>query len=164
LGGDIVDELMEALSYLYQRKGTDVISEKELVLSVSMDLGWFSPNEAKELVRICNELKLLKRTEHGLVPTFDYNSITVPIDLKPSKNILKLESQEPRLLSIVRKIEAESGKKRNIIMAEINKKQVTLNVEIEVAAIIIAKNHGVDISGYLREAEMEIYERAQKGE
>ena len=71
-----MDELMEALSYLYQRKGTDVISEKELVLSVSMDLGWFSPNEAKELVKICSELKLLKKTENGLVPTFDYNSIT----------------------------------------------------------------------------------------
>jgi hypothetical protein len=159
-----VDELMEALSYLYQRKGTDVISEKELVLSVSMDLGWFSPNEAKELVKICSELKLLKKTEHGLVPTFDYNSISVPIDLRPSKNILKLESQEPLLLSIVRRIESKSQKKRNMIMAEINKKQVALNVEIEVAAIIVAKYHGVDVSGYLREAESEIYERAQKGE
>jgi hypothetical protein len=49
-------------------------------------------------------------------------------------------------------------------MAEINKKQVALNVEIEVAAIIVAKKYDIDVSGYLREAEMEIFSRAQKGE
>jgi hypothetical protein len=157
-----MDELMQALSYLYQRKGTDVISEKDLILSVSIDLGWFSPNEAKQLIKICNDLKLLKETEHGLVPTFDYNAITVPIDLVPSKNVLKLESQEPLLLSIVRKIEETTKLKRNMIMAEINKKQTSLNVEIEVAAIIIAKKYQIDVSGYLREAEANIFLRAQK--
>jgi hypothetical protein len=156
-----VDELMEALSYLYQRKGTDVLSEKELVLSVSMDLGWFSPEEAKQLLDICLELKLIKKTKHGLSPAFDYLSMTVPIDLIPNKNILKVESQEPLLLSIIRNIENKTQKKRSSIMSEINKKQVGLNVEIEVAAIIVAKNNGVDISGFLREAEAEIYKRAQ---
>ena len=82
--------------------------------------------------------------------------------MKPSKNILKLESQEPLLLSIVRNIEGASGQKRNIIMAEINKKQVELNVEIEVAAIIIAKKYKIDVSGYLREAEQDIFARTKK--
>ena len=45
-------------------------------------------------------------------------------------------------------------------MAEINKKQSGLDVEIEVAAILIAKNYGVDISGFLREAESELFKRA----
>jgi hypothetical protein len=157
-----MDELVEALCYLYQRKGADVVSEKELILTVSMDLGWFSPDEAKQLLNICLELKLLKKTKHGLTPTFDYHKMTVPIDLKPNKNMLKLESQEPLLLSIVRNIESKTQKKRSTIMSEINKKQVNLNVEIEVAAIIIAKSNDIDVSGYLREAEAEIYKRAQK--
>jgi hypothetical protein len=159
-----MDGLREAISYLYQRKGTDILTEKEVILSVSMDLGWFSPDEARKLLDISLELKLLKKTEHGLKPTFDHNKFTVPIDLKPSKNILQLESQEPLLFSIVRSIEESTDQKRNIIMAEINKKQVALNVEIEVAAIIVAKKYDIDISGYLREAEMEIFSRAQKGE
>jgi hypothetical protein len=73
-----------------------------------------------------------------------------------------MESQEPLLLSIVRNIEEASGQKRNIIMAEINKKQVDLNVEIEVAAIIVAKKYKIDVSGYLREAQGDIFDRAKK--
>jgi hypothetical protein len=49
-------------------------------------------------------------------------------------------------------------------MAEINKKQVSLNVEIEVVAIIVAKNYEIDVSGFLREAEAEIYKRVKKSE
>jgi hypothetical protein len=159
-----MDELKEAVSFLYQRKGTDTISEKDLVLSVSMDLGWFSPEEAKQLLDICLELKLLKKTNRGLSPTFNYHDIAVPIDLIPNKNILKLESQEPLLLSIVRSIENKTQQKRSNIMAEVNKKQVSLNVEIEVAAIIVAKKYEIDVSGFLREAEAEIYKRAKRAD
>ena len=158
-----MEELREALSYLFQRKGKDVLSEKELILSVSMDLGWFSPDEAKQLVNVCLELRLLSRTENGFKPNFDYKALTIPIDFTPSKSILQLESQEPLLLSIVRTIDKTTGIGRNNLMAEINKKQNTLDVEIEVAAILVAKKYGVDISGFLREAEAEIFNRAEKG-
>jgi hypothetical protein len=155
-----MEELMEALGYLFRRKGKDVLSEKELVLSASMDLGWFSPDEAKQLIDVCLELKLVNKTEHGLKPNFDYKSLSIPIDFAPSKNILHLEAQEPLLFSIVRSIDEKTELGRSNIMAEINKKQNTLEVEIEVAAILIAKKYGVDISGFLREAETEIFKRA----
>lgn len=158
-----MEELKEALSYLFQRKGKDALSEKELILSVSMDLGWFSPDDAKQLVDVCLELRLLSRTDDGLKPNFDYKALTIPIDFTPSKSILQLESQEPLLLSIVRTIDKKTGLGRNNIMAEINKKQNLLDVEIEVAAILVAKNYGADISGFLREAEAEIFNRAVKG-
>ena len=157
-----MEELMESVAYLFQRKGKDVLSEKELILSVSMDLGWFSPDDAKQLIKVCLELKLLNRIENGLTPSFDYKSLPIPIDFNPSKNILRLESQEPLLLSIVRGIDAKTELGRNKIMAEVNKKQDALEVEIEVAAILVAKKYGVDISGFLREAELEIFKRAEK--
>lgn len=156
-------ELMESIAYLYQRKGKSVLTEKELVLSASMDLGWFSPDEAKQLVDVCLELKLLKVTENGLEPSFDYKTTSIPIDFTPSKKILEVESQEPLLLSIVRSIDERTDLRRNGIMAEINKKQSALNVEIEVAAILVAKNYSVDISGFLREAESELFKRAVRG-
>jgi hypothetical protein len=157
-----MEQLMQALGYLFQRKGSDVLSEKELILSASMDMGWFSPDEAKQLIDVGLELKLLYKTEGGLKPTFDYKSLEIPIDLTPKKNILQLESQEPLLLSIVRNIDERTDLGRNEIMAEINRKQDALNVEIEVAAILIAQKYAVDISGFLREAESEIYKRAEK--
>ena len=153
---------MESLAYLYQRKGKDVLSQKELVLSASMDLGWFSPDDAKQLIDVCLELKLLLRTGSGLTPSFDYKSLSIPIDFTPGNNVLQLEAQEPLLLSIIRKIDEKTGLGRNKIMAEVNRKQDALEIEIEVAAILIAKKYGVDISGFLREAELEITKRAEK--
>jgi hypothetical protein len=159
-----MEELMDALAYLFQRKGKDVLSENELILSASMDLGWFSPDEMKQLIDVCLELKLLSRADQGLKPNFDYRSLSIPLDFTPSKNILEMESQEPLLLSIVRSIDEKTGLGRNNIIAEINKKQSSLDVEIEVAAILIAKYYDVDISGFLRETEAEIFKRTEKME
>lgn len=156
-------ELREALVYLFQRKGKDILSEKELILSASMDLGWFTPDEAKQLVDICLELKLLSREDTGLTPNFDFKNYSIPIDFTPSENILQMEAQEPLLFSILRHIDSKTGLGRSNIMSEINKKQDALDVEIEVAAILVAKKYEIDISGFLREAESEIFRRTEKG-
>ena len=157
-----MEELRKSLAYLFQRKGKNVLSEKELTMSVSMDLGWFSPEEAKRLIDVGLELKLLSKDNEGLSPTFDYEALTLPIDFSPSRNILEVESQEPLLLAIVRNIQDKTGLGKTKVMAEINKKQNTLRVDIEVAAILIAKKYDVDISGFLREVESEIFRRARQ--
>jgi hypothetical protein len=113
-------------------------------------------------VDVCIELKLLKRTDNGLKTSFDYKDVAVPLDFTPSKNILQVESQEPLLLSLVRKIHEMTNIERNNIMAEINKKQNALEVEIEVAAILVATKYNVDVSGFLREAESEMFKRSKK--
>jgi hypothetical protein len=152
-----MEELMETLGYLFQRSGKDVISEKDLVLSISMDLGWFSPDEAKQLIDVGIELKLLRREDHGLKPCFNYRALSIPIDFTPTKNILQLDSQEPLLLLIVRSIDEKTALGRNNIMSEINKKQNLLDVEIEVAAILVAKKYEIDISGFIKEAEVKLF-------
>lgn len=155
-----MEELKKSLAYLFQRKGKNVLSEKELTMSVSMDLGWFSPVEAKRLIDVGLELKLLSKGNEGLSPTFDYKALNIPIDFSPPRNILEVESQEPLLLAIVRNIQDKTNLDKNKVMAEINKKQNTLKVDIEVAAILVAKRYEVDISGFLREVESEIFRRA----
>jgi hypothetical protein len=124
-----------------------------------MDLSWFSPDEAKQLIDVCMELKLLSEEEEGFRPTFDYKNRSIPLDFTPSKNILTLESQEPLLLSIVRNIEMKTELARSKIMTEINRKKDVLEVEIEVAAILIAQKYDIDVTGFLREAETEILKR-----
>jgi hypothetical protein len=157
-----MEELKKSLAFLFQRKGKNVLSEKELTMSVSMDLGWFSPHEAKRLIDVGLELKLLSKGNEGLSPTFDYEALDIPIDFSPPRNILEVESQEPLLLAIVRNIQDKTSLDKNKVMAEINKKQNTLKVDIEVAAILVAKRYDVDISGFLREVESEIFRRADK--
>lgn len=160
--GGTVEELRKSLAYLFQRKGKNILSEKELTMSVSMDLEWFSPDEAKRLIDVGLELKLLSKDENGLSLTFDYEALNIPLDFSPSRNILEVESQEPLLLAIVRNIQDKTDLEKNKVMAEINKKQNTLKVDIEVAAILVAKKYDVDVSGFLREVESEIFKRASK--
>lgn len=157
-----MEELRKSLAFLFQRKGKNVLSEKELTMSVSMDLGWFSPDEAKRLIDVGLELKLLSKGNEGLSPTFDYEALTIPIDFSPPRNILEVESQEPLLLAIVRNIQDKTNLDKNKVMAEVNKKQNALKVDIEVAAILVAKRYDVDISGFLREVESKIFKRANQ--
>ena len=41
-----MDELRDAIALLFKRKGRDELSEREFVLSASMDLRWFPPRDA----------------------------------------------------------------------------------------------------------------------
>jgi len=157
-----LEELRRTLAFLFQRKGKKTLSEKELNMSVSMDLNWFSPDEAKRLIEVGLELKLLTKNEDGLSPTFDYEALTLPIDFSPTRNILEVESQEPLLMAIVRNIQDKTQMEKKEVMAEINKKQNALKLDIEVAAILVAARYNVDISGFLREVESEIFARANQ--
>ena len=45
------DELRDAIALLFKRKGRDELSEREFVLSASMDMHWFPPRDAQRLLR-----------------------------------------------------------------------------------------------------------------
>ncbi len=152
---------MQALGYIFRRKGRETLSGKDIVLSASMDLGWFSPKDAEKLLAVSQELRLLKETKEGLKPNFDYKSLEIPLDFKPSDRVLKLESQEPLFIAVVRKIEEATGQDRREIIAQINRKKDDLNIEIEVAALLIAARNEVPISEFLEESENEILKKVE---
>src|SRR3989441_11397846 len=56
---DSMDELRDAIALLFKRKGRDELSEREFVLSASMDLRWFPPRDAQRLLQLGLETKLL---------------------------------------------------------------------------------------------------------
>lgn len=152
---------MRALGYIYRKKGRETLSGKDIVLSASMDLGWFSPKDAEKLLAISQELRLLKETDEGLKPNFDYKSLEIPLDFKPSDRVLKLESQEPLFIAVVRKIEEMTRQDRREIIAQINRKKDDLAIEIEVAALLIAAQNDVPISEFLEESENEILKKVE---
>ncbi|MCK5252977.1 MAG: DUF2240 family protein, partial [Thermoplasmata archaeon] len=48
MGG--LEKLKEVIAFLYNRSGKEEMSAQELRLAMSMDLRWFSPKEAEEIV------------------------------------------------------------------------------------------------------------------
>src|SRR3989442_10973414 len=57
---DPMEELRDAIALLFKRKGRDELSEREFVLSASMDMHWFPPRDAQRLLQLGVETNLLE--------------------------------------------------------------------------------------------------------
>ena len=145
---DAMDELRDAIALLFKRKGRGELSEREFVLSASMDLRWFPPRDAQRLLQLGLETKLLESQDGTIRPAFDVSAVEVARDYVPTAAILETTTpaSEDILLRIVDEIAAKTGANRKTVMALVNGVQDQLDVEVEVAALIAARRAGVDVS------------------
>src|SRR2546428_6093964 len=74
---DPVEELRDAIALLFKRKGRDELSEREFVLSASMDMHWFPPRDAQRLLQLGLETKLLESQGGAIRPAFDVAAVEV---------------------------------------------------------------------------------------
>src|SRR5204863_7820887 len=107
-----MEELRNAIALLYKRKGRDSLTEREFVLSASMDLRWFPPRDAQRLLQVGLETKLLESRDGTLRPVFDVSTVEVPRDYVPTTAILAMPTpvEEDLLLRRVDPIAAQSGR------------------------------------------------------
>lgn len=147
-------ELKKAVALLFRRKGKDALSEKEFALQISMDLRWFSPTEAALLLENAKTAGFVVVGNAGLSPSFDVDDVEISLDFFPSKAVLEANRDEkPVFLRIVEALSEECGLAKAELMAEINRKKEKLRAEIEVAALFVAAERGVDLSGFHGEVE-----------
>jgi len=130
-----------------------------------MELRWFSPKDAKRLLDIALENELLSLEDGKLKPKFDYKEIDVPTDYRPSKNILvtsQPEKPEKNILStIVDEIAAHTSIEKKELFSMINKKRERMNVDIEVAALLVGMEEGITLSKYIDEVMDVTIEKAK---
>jgi len=153
-------ELETCLALLFKRKGKNVLSEKELVFSASMDFRWFTPKEAQSLLDLGIRKGLLERTDGLVKPTFDYKKVDIPVNYKPTKKVLMEDREDVSLFArILEAIWTTSGMTRRDAVARINKIQERLGVDVEVAALALAKEVGADTSKLEDLVRKEVLER-----
>src|SRR3990172_5256847 len=163
-GDGTMDDLRNAIALLFRRKGRDELSEKEFVLSASMDLRWFPPRDAQRLLQRGLDANLLASDAGVIRPTFDVAAVDVPRDCAPGKSALHQPPHPPPapapppgpgalFVRIVDAIAGRSGSDRRSVISSVNAVQERMDVELEVAALIAAHRAGVDISPFLREVE-----------
>lgn len=150
-------ELKKTIAFLFKRKSRDVIPEKDLKLSISFELHWFSPQSADDLLLNAIKQGYLIKTENGLKPNFDFRKEEIPFGFRPTKQVLEFKERDI-FLEIIDKI-AQKGKSKEEIMNAILKKQELLNVNAEVSALIYAKECDVDVSEFYDEVEKRIIEK-----
>ena len=146
-----MDELRDAIALLFKRKGRDELSEREFVLSASMDLRWFPPRDAQRLLQLGLETKLLESQGGAIRPAFDVAGVEVPRDYVPTSAILDVPTpaSEDVFLRIVDAIAAKTRTDRKSVIASVNAVQEKLDVEVEVAALVAAHQIGVDVTPFL---------------
>jgi hypothetical protein len=150
-----MDELRDAIALLFKRKGRDELSEREFVLSASMDLRWFPPRDAQRLLQLGLETKLLESRGGSIRPAFDVSAIEVPRDYVPTAEILETPTpaSEDIFLRIVDAIAAATRTDRKAVIASVNAVQERMDIEVEVAALVAAHQTGVDVKPFLRPLE-----------
>ncbi|MGD1060731.1 MAG: DUF2240 family protein [Methanomassiliicoccales archaeon] len=154
-----MSELETSLALLFKRKGKNVLTEKEFVFSASMDFRWLSPKEAQMLLELGIKRGLLESRDGFVKPTFHYKDLDIPVSFHPSKDVLKDDAEQSTFALILDDIARTTGQKKREIVAKVNKIQEKLGVDVEVAALAIAKDSGVDVSKYVDRVRTEILAR-----
>ena len=149
--GFLIDELRSAIVVLFTRKGKGELSEKEFVLSASMDLRWFPPKDAQRLLQLGIETGLLESKAGAIRPTFDVSAVDVPRDFAPAASVFQTPTPvaEDLFVAIVDAIAAHSGSERRAVIASVNAVQERLDVDVEVAALVAARKAGLDVTRFV---------------
>lgn len=156
-------ELEVAIAQLFRKKGKSALTEKEFVFAASLDLRWFTPKEAQKLLDIGLESELLVMDGEKVKPSFDHASIDVQLGYKPDKNVLKAPvAPKGNFLKIVEHIASEKKMDNKEVISLVNQTQERMGVDIEVAALVVARSQGVDISKFLDAIEEEVGARYRK--
>jgi hypothetical protein len=140
-----MNDLQKSIAVLYKSKGKDELTEREFVFSASMDMRWFSPKDAQRLMEAGLTGGFLEKKNGGLVPTFDWAGVEVPVDYRPSRTALEEGRKHPADLFteiVERIVKARSVPKREVV-SKVNKEQEMLGIDIEPAALLVASSYGI---------------------
>lgn len=139
------------------------MSEKEFVFSASMDLRWFPPKDSQKLLDIAIARGAVSVQGGQITPNFDITGIDIPLDFAPTSTILELPPKEDLFAKILDHVLSHLEIERRDVISRINAIQERMEVEIEVAALLVGEEHGLDMSSFIGEVEKEILERAKSG-
>jgi hypothetical protein len=147
-----MDDLELAAAAFFRTKGKNVVTENEFFMGVSMDLRWMGPAETRELISLLVGGGVLERDGEYLRPAFDVRAADIPIGFRPSADVLKIKRKKaaaPPAEDLLSKLMEEAGSlgmKRKDFIVSVNAIQKRMNVDIEIAALLLLGDNGVDVT------------------
>ncbi len=140
--------LRNVIAAAFRSKGKKEVTRSELNYVLSFDLNWFTHEKSKQVVDTALKKGLLVEERDNLKPSFDVDSIEIPLGFKPElKKVLSSSSLD----EIIWEVSHTTGKEVSEVTAMVNQKQDELGnvLNMEVVALLIAKSHGVDPTKYI---------------
>ena len=154
-------EVEVVIAFLFNRSGKEGLSFSDLYLTLSMDLNWFTPEEAKKFVNESLKKKLLTKKGNLIKPGFDIDKITVPVGFHPSKRLFQkpqvAEEKKDIFDEIVKRIAEKTKLDEKDIISKIKEVEIEKNLTSEVAALLIGKENGVSLDDLFEKIEEKIF-------
>lgn len=144
--------LRVAVAAPFKRAGREELAEQSFVVDLAVDRNWVSPDQAKHLVELATRRGLLERTDAGLVATFDVNDVAIPDGYTPDERLF----QERSPVEIVIEALVEDGTDRRAAVASINELQEALSVTSGAAAVLRARQAGLDVPEAVSQVRTEL--------
>ena len=142
-----VNELTLVVAAPFKKNAASLLSMRDFEFALSFDLKWMSPDEASKVRDLAIKSRLLILVDGMLKPVFDLDTTEIPHGFKPDVNLFK---EKTLLENIMDHVSATTEMGLRDIAVKINAKQEQLSdlVEIEVAALLVAKETGCDIKPF----------------
>jgi hypothetical protein len=158
-----LERLKEVIAFLFNRSGKEEMTAQELRLAMSMDLRWFTPKEAEEIVDAFQNRRLLTRKGGGgLRPAFSYKKLSLERDFRPSKELLMGSAgEEPLFVRMVGHITDRADLEKRHVISRVNRKAGELGIEVEAAAMLVGDELGVDMRPFADDALVAIADKAK---
>ena len=160
------DECKIIIAFVFNRAGKLEMSFSEFYLTLSMDLNWFTPDDAKNFTKNAVESNLLKEEKAIIKPNFNIDEIKIPTGFYPSEQVLqkkegikeKIEKkQDENILDIlVEKIVEKSNLDKKIIMKRIKEIEKEKNITAETSALLVGKEYNLTFDEILEKIEEKI--------
>ena len=149
-----------AIAFLYNRSGKEELSFSDLYLNLSMDLNWFTPDDAKAFVNMSINQKLLIKKGDLLKPNFDFKQIVVPVGFFPSKKLFEKKVVEDNkdvdfFENMVRQIIKKTKIDEKEVIGKIQDIANERNLTKEVAALLLGKEHNILFEEFYTQIEKE---------
>ncbi|GAB3698490.1 DUF2240 family protein [Halorubrum pallidum] len=133
--------LEAAVAAPFKQRAKARLGEGEFVVALSLDRDWFSPDQAKRLVDVAVGRGLLDADDGELVTRFDPDDVVIPEGFTPDESVLREQSTFETALDAI----VSAGVEKQRAVAGINERQRTLEITIEAAAVLYAKEHGAAV-------------------
>ena len=156
-----MDDLRLAAAAFFRNKGKNVITENEFLMDVSMSLRWMPYGAAEGLLGNLIKSGIVEKDGEYIKPKFDVSKVDVPMGYKPPASLAtaKKKTDEVDLFQTLLAKAAEAGIDKKDFMAGCRRLQKSMNVEIEVAAVILLRDSGVSVNAYIDETYTAISKR-----
>ncbi|TQS78698.1 MAG: hypothetical protein A3205_09225 [Methanomassiliicoccales archaeon Mx-03] len=162
----MADELTVCAAAYFRSIGKDVTTPEEFVMGTSLELKWMSPSDSKLLLSAMIRAGVVTQKDGYVRPASDLGAIDLPLAYRPPKELVeslhgsksqttekapaqKKQADTADVFPMLMERAVEEGMQRRDFIQSCNRIQKRLDIEIGVAALIVLRDAGADVSPYL---------------